>query len=669
MTIARLADLLQAAETLQIDRLRTVCAALLEDIDPDVDAVELPELLNVTNGHGDNESETKCWTSVDATANQRYSDESIFAGQYGMAAVKLEPTMEDYDNVGDSFHVPAPHSNGDGFWNVAGIGEDCAVDPRFAHIKTEPIDADEKKPLFVGHALISPTAENGHIARRKGLHPQRRTSVASTVVQKTLAPLRKRWCRRDVGELSRVGQRASKRHHCDVCGRVFRHASNLDRHRRRDVTCRPVTLAAANMRRLRENRPGQFRCRICGFSFTSRTTLQRHRRTHADVTPPAEPDGVSDDYPEMPILELRTVEDKTMDGDTDMSSWLYSIKSEDAGDESFASRLFTPTPKPVAPRCVVLVSDDELKVYECTICGKSFHSSKNIRRHERTHLPREVRFAKRIQNAALAAMRRMHREYHCSICGKQFPNGKNISRHKKTHHKAEVLPDPTTTPPDSGATCTCPTCGKTFPSRRNLRCHEARAHGANARVSTPKSNRKSSLNRKSTSDQKPLSNSTAGASQNCSTPATDVKPQRTYSCSVCARVFASGKNIRRHERSHRQEKRYKCETCGKHFAQSTTLVYHERIHTGEKPHVCRVCGNAYRFPTVLARHERTHNLDLTPAHECPTCGRGFSRRSGLDRHRCGSRATVHAKKKDAAAAEMTTAGDATEGDVKQEVVL
>ncbi|KAI0207718.1 hypothetical protein LSAT2_007699 [Lamellibrachia satsuma] len=213
VTIARLADLLQAAETLQIDRLRTVCAALLEDIDPDVDAVELPELLNVTNGHGDNESETKCWTSVDVTANQRYSDESIFAGQYGMAAVKLEPTTEDYDNVGDSFHVPAPHSNGDGFWNVAGIGEDCAVDPRFAHIKTEPMDADEKKPLFVGHALISPTAENGHIARRKGLHPQRRTSVASTVVQKTLAPLRKRWCRRDVDELSRVGQRASKRHH------------------------------------------------------------------------------------------------------------------------------------------------------------------------------------------------------------------------------------------------------------------------------------------------------------------------------------------------------------------------------------------------------------------------------------------------------------------------
>ena len=669
VTTARLADLLLAAETLQIDRLRSLCASLLDDIDPDVDVTELPELLNVANGKGDvGEGDSKCWTSVEASLNGTISDESEFAGQYGLAPVKQEP-LSDYEETGASFEFPTAQHNGDGLFNVNNENV-CPTYLHFTRVKVEPTDDEDRKPVVEGDVAI-PVAGNGHVARRKGLHPQRRSSVHSeSEVHNTLSPVRI-WDRGGSKELTEVGQKTNQRHHCSVCGRVFRHASNLDRHRRRDVACRRMTFAAV-IRRRREKRPGQFRCRTCGFAFSSRASLQKHRRTHATVTTPVTSDVPSDVYTDM-VEEgqespPRGVDQETTEADTgaDMSSWLYPTKTESTVDESFASKLFTPTTKPVAPRCVVLVSDDELKLYECTICGKSFNSSKNIRRHERTHLPREVRFAKRIQNAALAAMRRMHREYHCSICGKQFPNGKNISRHKKTHHKAEVLPDPTTTPTDSGATCTCQTCGKTFPSRRNLRCHEARAHGANARTSTPKTKRKSSSHdRKSTpTEQKP-----PASKQTCNTtPSTsDVKPPRTYSCSVCARVFASGKNIRRHERSHRQEKRYKCETCGKHFAQSTTLVYHERIHTGEKPHVCRVCGNAYRFPTVLARHERTHNIELTAAYECPTCGRGFSRRSGLDRHRCHNKATTTTvDEKDATCG----VGDATtDGDVCPEGVF
>ena len=629
--IARLAELLLAAETLQIAQLRSLCVMLLDDINPDVDDPgELPELLDVANCNGGfDDSNTKCWTSLaDGDPCREYADETVFGELNGVKAVKLEPQTEGYDDA------LAPMSN---------------------EIKMEHEDQHDHKPVFDGHRFVFPTAVNGHVARRKGRHPQRRTSV-ETVLQNTMAPVRKQLNHRGAGDVPDMNGESSKRFPCDVCGRVFRYASNMNRHRRRDPVCRRPSVTPASALPPRKNRKGQFKCGVCAFVFTSRSSLRRHKRTHAVVTDaPGESNGI---YTEIVKQELPTTtpDQNTGVADVDIKPWLYPVvKSEtNAADNSLASLLFQPITKPDAPRCVILVSDDdESKTYECTICGKSFNCSKNIRRHERTHLPREIRFAKRIQNAALAALNRKHREYYCSICGKSFPNGKNISRHKKTHHKVEVLPDPESTPVDTSIDYTCPTCGKAFPSRRNLRCHQARAHNAHARVKQEKlsphdgaspSDSKSPLDGASPSDSKPpldvssvadQSNTTLASDQSCDTPpVATVKQERTYSCSVCGRVFASGKNIRRHERSHRQEKRYRCETCGKHFAQSTTLVYHERIHTGEKPHMCRVCGNTYRFPTVLARHERTHNVDLQPAYECSLCGRGFSRRSGLDRHHC-----------------------------------
>ena len=625
--IARLAELLLAAETLQIAQLRSLCVMLLDDINPDVDPSELPELLDVTNCNGGfDDSDTKCWTSLaDGDLCREYTDETVFGELNGVKAVKLEPQTEGYDD---------------------------ALAPMCNDINREHEDQHDQKPVFDGHRFVFPTAVNGHVARRKGRHPQRRTSVETTALQNTLAPVRKQWNHRGAGDVPDMNGESSKRFPCDVCGRVFRYASNMNRHRRRDPACRRPSVTPTSALPSRKNRKGQFKCGVCAFVFTSRGSLRRHKRTHAVFTDaPGESNGI---YTEIVKQELPTTtpDQNSALPDMDIKPWLYPvIKSEtNAADDSLASLLFQPTIKPDAPRCVILVSDDdESKTYECTICGKSFNCSKNIRRHERTHLPREIRFAKRIQNAALAALNRKHREYCCSICGKSFPNGKNISRHKKTHHKVEVLPDPESTPVDTSIDYTCPTCGKAFPSRRNLRCHQARAHNAHARVKQEKlspSDVKPLLDVASPSDSMPAldastvadqSNTTLASDQSSDTPpAATVKQERTYSCSVCGRVFASGKNIRRHERSHRQEKRYRCETCGKHFAQSTTLVYHERIHTGEKPHMCRVCGNTYRFPTVLARHERTHNVDLQPAYECPLCGRGFSRRSGLDRHHCSA---------------------------------
>lgn len=107
----------------------------------------------------------------------------------------------------------------------------------------------------------------------------------------------------------------------------------------------------------------------------------------------------------------------------------------------------------------------------------------------------------------------------------------------------------------------------------------------------------------------------------------------------------------RPERIHSGVRPHSCSYrgCGKSFIQRSALTIHERVHTGDKPHECQQCGKVsslllpfedpadtlkpFSDSSSLARHRRTHTGVRPYRCDFPGCGKDFTRKTTLSRHR------------------------------------
>ncbi|KAM4557387.1 uncharacterized protein V3H82_017141 [Fundulus diaphanus] len=99
------------------------------------------------------------------------------------------------------------------------------------------------------------------------------------------------------------------------------------------------------------------------------------------------------------------------------------------------------------------------------------------------------------------------------------------------------------------------------------------------------------------------SSSTGSESQPC----TDSN-KMSLKCDVCGKSWDYKSQLKRHYKTHMEEKPFSCQTCGKSFTQLSHLNSHMRTHTGERPFSCQKCGKSFSHMCSLKLHMAIHKV-------------------------------------------------------------
>lgn len=104
----------------------------------------------------------------------------------------------------------------------------------------------------------------------------------------------------------------------------------------------------------------------------------------------------------------------------------------------------------------------------------------------------------------------------------------------------------------------------------------------------------------------------------------------TFICNYCSKAFPIKERLRLHLRTHTGDKPYACPHCPKTFARGGQLVQHTRTHTGARPFTCKHCNATFTCSANLKLHIKRH-LDVRD-YVCDICGKTFIRRDALKKH-------------------------------------
>ncbi|XP_062560150.1 zinc finger protein ZFP2-like [Armigeres subalbatus] len=191
----------------------------------------------------------------------------------------------------------------------------------------------------------------------------------------------------------------------------------------------------------------------------------------------------------------------------------------------------------------------------CEICGETFLSQKQYKRHLKNHTELE--------------------EVSCKICDKQFITAFDLDKHTKSVHPSSAsfnYEELSTVDPNVTLDFNIPPEGANVKPKKDYFCIECNKH-------------------------LPSSNSYYSHMQG---------HRKQFKCGFCGVRIARLRDFRDHENTHTGKRPYECNICHMRFMAASTYYGHKAMHRGEKKFSCETCGRAFARKDHMISHANTH---------------------------------------------------------------
>ena len=91
----------------------------------------------------------------------------------------------------------------------------------------------------------------------------------------------------------------------------------------------------------------------------------------------------------------------------------------------------------------------------------------------------------------------------------------------------------------------------------------------------------------------------------------DIPPAKSarHSCEACGKVFTRPDKLKRHEKTHTNEKQHQCDKCDKSFHRMSHLQRHvKQVHerrAAQREYKCSTCGETFYNLAPFRAHQQT----------------------------------------------------------------